>query len=108
LSRANIELSGAVAYAVSYKKFDSKIWQNASTGNDRQGMLKDLVKNVLPEKTKAQVKEILGADCYEMGNNLYCATGNSRILLSHGVEQLVIYFDADNVYEKYEIIQSGM
>lgn len=49
------------------RKFDSAIWQNESStepdGNlisEREKMLKDLVENVLPGKTKNEIEKFLG------------------------------------------------
>jgi hypothetical protein len=63
----SIALANTTYFAYSHKKFDSEIWKNASWEDGdlfqlstRERMFEDLITNVLPGLTKAEMLDLLG------------------------------------------------
>jgi hypothetical protein len=90
-----------------YEKFNSQVWQNAPSKKVeiRQYMLKDLVQNNLIGKNREQIKAMLGSPDKEEGNYMYYSMGMERSFFSIDPELLTIFFDSNNIFERYEIWQ---
>jgi hypothetical protein len=97
-------------------KFDSSVWntENAQVGKDgigiREKMLKDLVVNVLPGKTKTEIEELLGTSLEtnyfkSMDKDFIYYMGPQRdSAIPIDSEWLLIWLDDNNKFKKYEIV----
>jgi len=99
------------------RKFDSAIWQSEfSTEPDnnliseREKMLKDLVENVLPGKTKNEIEKLLGKSL----ETPYFTSINKDLIYYMGPERdsymnidsewLLIWLDESDRFEKYKLM----
>ena len=99
------------------RKFDSAVWQNESSTepdnnliSEREKMLKDLVENVLPGKTKNEIEKLLG----ESLTTPYFASINKDLIYYMGPERdnymtidsewFLIWLDESGKFEKYKLI----
>jgi hypothetical protein len=99
------------------RKFDSAIWQNESSTepddnliSEREKMLKDLVENVLPGKTKNEIEKFLGKSL----TTSYFASINKDLIYYMGPERdsymnidsewLLIWIDESGRFEKCKLM----
>ena len=96
-------------------EFDSKKWkQENSTLDDpslRSQMIEDLVENVLPDKSKKEIEELLGPSL----ETNYFKSSNKDFIYYLGIQQegfiridsdwLLIFLDKDNKFKSYKIVQ---
>ena len=100
------------------KKFDSAIWQNESSTepddnliSEREKMLKDLVENVLPGRTKKEIEKFLGKSL----ETSYFSSINKDLIYYMGPERdsfmnidsewLLIWLDESGKFEKCKLIR---
>ncbi|AKL97871.1 hypothetical protein [Endomicrobium proavitum] len=91
-----------------YQKFDSSIWIASDYlrgDRNRQYMLKDLIENNLQGKTRDEIKQLLGKPDKEEKTYISYATGPERSFFSVDYELLIILFNVNNTFERYEIRQ---
>jgi len=99
------------------RKFDSVSWLSESSTNpdnnsisEREKMLKDLVENVLPGKTKDEIEKILGKSLEttyfaSMDKDLIYYMGPERgSFINIDSEWLLIWLDESGRYKKYKLM----
>lgn len=95
--------------------FSSEFWQqNASTAwnngiSEREKMLKDLVENVLPGKSKDEIEQLLGESLdtpyfRSIDKDMIYYLGPQRDSLGVDSEWLLIWLDEEGYFTKYRIV----
>ncbi|MCP4371622.1 MAG: hypothetical protein GY797_26395 [Deltaproteobacteria bacterium] len=99
------------------KQFDSAIWKDESSTkldknliSEREKMLKDLVENVLPGKTKIEIQNLLGNSL----ETAYFSSINKDLIYYMGPERdnyitidsewLLIWLDESDKFKKYKLM----
>jgi len=98
-------------------EFDAKLWSSSGAvygldggPTDRQRMLHDLVRNVLPGRTNGQIEELLGTGgrnghIESRSHNLIYFTGPQRESFSNAnSEWLLLWLDESGEFSRYEIV----
>lgn len=98
------------------KNFDSMVWQGESSmkldenlNTNRQKMLKDLITNILPGKTKSEIEFLLGKSLKtsyfsSIDYDFIYVTGHERnSSFRIDSEWLLLWVDESGIFEKYEI-----
>lgn len=88
-----------------YLKFEQKQWQE-NTKNDtyiRQYMLKDLIKNTLPEKSKKEIIVILGEPNNFYDDKIEYLIGPERGYIAIDLKILQLFFNKQDTYTHYKI-----
>ncbi|MFH0947636.1 MAG: hypothetical protein V1833_01375 [Elusimicrobiota bacterium] len=97
-------------------KFNSIEWKAKSSGEDvngiskREKMLKDIVVNILPGKSRDEMEKLLGPSLEatyfkDSGRDLIYFLGPERAsLFNIDSEWLLIWFDENGKFEKYKIV----
>lgn len=88
-----------------YLKFEQEQWQeNAKTDNyTRQYMLKDLIKNILPKKSKSEIISILGKPDNIYEDKIEYLIGPERSYFAIDLKVLHLFFDKEDIYTHYKI-----
>ena len=98
------------------KSFDSDIWKSESSTDWNKGislreqMLKDVVENVLPGKTKQEIENALGpsleTDYFKSVDKdlIYCLGPERDGFFNIDSEWLLIWLDKDGKFERYMIV----
>ena len=99
------------------RKFDSDTWKKASSPNhnsnlisEREKMLKDLINNILPDKNRDEIEQLLGASLEtsyfkSIDKDLIYYLGPERNgFMNIDSEWLLIWLDESNKFKRYKII----
>ena len=88
-----------------YLKFEQEQWQeNAKTDNyTRQYMLKDLIKNILPKKSKSEIISILGKPDNIYEDKIEYLIGPEKNYFAIDLKVLLLFFDKEDIYTHYKI-----
>lgn len=112
----NRAIPGGLPWGSQLLKFDERVWQDPKSSvyvkNDitpRQKMLKDVVENVLPGKTREQIEQALGPSLdtpyfQSTGRDLIYRLGLERdLLFAIDSEWLLIWLDDSGNFSRYEV-----
>jgi hypothetical protein len=80
-------------------------WQENEMNNTsiRQYMLKDIVRNILPGKSKNEIETILGMPNSIYADKIEYIAGQERGYISIDLEILQLFFDENDIYTHYKI-----
>jgi len=107
--------SGYLPAGSGLSKFDAQIWSAKTSANyvandftPRQKMLKDVVENIIPGKSRDEIERLLGQSL-ETGyftaseRDLIYILGPERSFISIDSEWLLIWLDNEGQFERYAI-----